>query len=102
ATVPITITLSPERTTLISSTCKSANSAEDEKRFKPVLRPMRFRRQRHQDRFGIATSHQAKSRATVINQIKFDISSTADQLLFFCSRVPGLIHRGTDNRGIDF
>src|SRR5688572_11144977 len=46
----------------------------------PRSRPHHFRRQRHQDRVGVAAGLKAKEGAAVVQQVELDIAAAADQL----------------------
>ena len=59
--------------------------------------PAYFRRQAHQNGFNIPAGLETKQRAPIIEQIKFDISTTPDKLVVALFLSPVLVHAIADN-----
>src|SRR5258705_6505059 len=64
-------------------------------------RPLHARRQRRRDRFNIAAGAQAEDGAAVVEQVEFDIASTAHELLVALGLAPGRREIPPHQFGID-
>src|SRR6187551_2548606 len=66
-----------------------------------VLRPLRFRWHRREDRVHIAAGLQPEDRAAVVKQVELDVASAPDQLLFAVIGLPGRGEISPDDLGIN-
>src|SRR5579871_1076944 len=64
-------------------------------------RPPYLRRHRRQDRVDIAAGLEAEHRATIVEQVEFDIAAAADQLLLAVFGRPWRIEIPSHQRGIN-